>query len=278
VIGENMSITTNIAPLLDNTYGKTLEFEFETINVIDDNAVICDMRDDRGLGLLITASEASLKVGFSDEQVVYTKFKSNEKIRISFVINSNTKLALIYINGIVSGAVKYTSSFSVNKPLMFKGSSNAGIKLKQILIFRAILTSDQILNNYILYRDTVDEMIALYDRNNIVENSLFSVDKISQHIPVMLITGDVASLEAQSSTDAQTAVDIEYIADVPTRNFKMKGACLRIQGTSSASYPKKNYRIYTQRKKFNTTLYDYLGNVVEDKKYAFKEGSIPVDC
>lgn len=279
IIGEGMSITTNITPLYDNTYGKTLEFEFETINVVDDSAVLCDLRDTNGLGLLLTASEASLKVGLDDKQIVSTKFKSNENIRISFVINSNTKLVFIYINGIVSGAIKYTSSFNVYKALTFTGSSDANIKIKQILIYNGILTSDQILNNYILYRDTVDEMISIYDKNDIIENSLFSVEKISRQLPVMLITGDIAWMETQTTTSSQTPADIEYInVGDPTKNFKMKNACLRIQGTSSANYPKKNYRVYTNRKGFDTTLYDYNGNIIEDKTYSFKDGAIPVDC
>ena len=280
VIGEGMSIETDIKPLLNNTYGKTLEFEFETINVVDDNAVICDVRNSNGLGLLITASEALLKIGSAEDQVVSTKFKANERMRVSFVINNDTKMVLIYINGIVSGAIKYNSStFSIDKNLSFYGSSDAGVKLRQVKVFNTKLTSDQILNNYILYRDTIDEMRSLYERNDILDGAFFSIEKLSQHIPVMMITGDINWLETQKDTDAQKEVDVEYVNyNDPTKNFKMTGACLRIQGTSSAGYPKKNYRLYTERKKYNTTVYDHEGKIVADKKIAFKDGSIPVNC
>lgn len=187
-----MYIETNIQPLSNNTYGKTLEFEFETINVVDDDTVICDVRNDNGVGLLITASEASLRIGTAADQIVSTKFKANENIRLTFVLNAETKMALIYINGIVSGAIKFgNSTFSVTKNLNFKGSSYAGIQLKQVLIYGTKLNSDQILNNYILYRDTIDDMRTLYDRNDILEGSLFSIEKISQSLPVMMITGDI---------------------------------------------------------------------------------------
>lgn len=280
VIGEGMSITTNITPLKNNVYGKTLEFEFETVNVIDDDAIICDVRNDNGVGLLITASEASLRVGTASDQIVSTKFKSNENIRISFILNNETKMALIYINGVVSGAIKFgNTTFSVDKELSFVGSGDAGIKLKQILIYNTKLNSDQILNNQILYRDTVDEMLKLYDKNDILENALFSIDKISQQLPVMLITGDINWLETQKDTDAQTGVDVEYINyNDPTKNFKLFGGCLRIQGTSSAGYPKKNYRLYTKRKTYSGKLYDYLGNLIESQKYSFKDNAVPVNC
>lgn len=280
IIGEGMSIETSIKPFKDNTYGKALEIEFETINVVDDDAIICDVRNDNGVGLLLTASEASLRVGTAQDQVVSTKFKSGENIRICFVINNETKMVLIYINGIVSGAIKYgNTNFSVDKELNFSGSSDAGIQLKQVLVYGTKLNSDQILNNYILYRDSIDEMRKLYDRNDILDGALFSIEKISQSIPVMMITGDVAWLETQKDTDAQTGVDVEYINyDDPTRNFKMVGGCLRIQGTSSAGYPKKNYRLYTKRKTYSAKVYDYKGNIVESQKLSFKEGAAPVNC
>ena len=86
-------------------------------------------------------------------------------------------------------------------------------------------------------------------------------------------------METQKDTDAQTEVDVEYINyNDPTKNFKLFGGCLRIQGTSSAGYPKKNYRLYTKRKKYSGKLYDYLGNLIESQKYSFKDKAVPVNC
>jgi hypothetical protein len=82
--------------------GKTIEIEFSTTNVNDDNAVICDLRGDNGAGLVITATKVSL---ISEGGVVIeTPFKDNESIRVAFVINkytdaTNKCMSFIYING-----------------------------------------------------------------------------------------------------------------------------------------------------------------------------------
>ena len=65
-VSDGMSIVTNIKPLLTTTYGKTIEIEFETANVTNDNAIVCDLRNDDGLGLVITASKATMAVGYGD--------------------------------------------------------------------------------------------------------------------------------------------------------------------------------------------------------------------
>jgi hypothetical protein len=52
---------------------------------------------------------------------------------------------------------------------------------------------------------------------------------------------------------------------------------MRIQGTSSRFYPRKNYRFYTNKADY-TVLYNSNGEVVRDGLYAFKDNAQPVDC
>lgn len=283
VLSSGMSITSSIKPLNSTSYGKTIELEFETFNVTDDNTVVCDLRNNQGLGLLITASYASLKVGFGEKEEVCTNYKADENVRISFVLDSINKLAIIYVNGIMSGAVAITSNLSVNKNLSFIGSSTAGIKIKQIRIYDTQLSSEQILNNYILYRDTISEIKDLYNKNDIVDGRLISIEKVSDYVPVILLTGEeIFWLEAQKDTDIEIKIDVEYInKQDPTHQFKFYGGCCRIQGTSSAGYVRKNWRIYSKRKdKFVADAYDWQGVPVNDSKrrIAFKEGAVPVNC
>lgn len=281
VISKDMSITNTICPLLDTKNGKTLEFEFETFNVTDDDAIICDLRNNDNIGLCITASKAFLNVGA--EESVSTNYKSEENVRISFVIDSLNKLALIYVNGIVSGAVTFNSNFNINKQLCFKGSNSAGIKLKQIKIYDTQLSSEQILNNYILYRNTISEIKELYNRNDILDGGIISPEKVSNFIPVILLTGEqIFELETQKDTDLEIKIDVEYInKQDPTHQFKFYGGCCRIQGTSSAGYVRKNWRIYSKRKdKFVADVYDWQGKLVTDSKrrIAFKKDAVPVNC
>ncbi len=262
--------------------GRTLEFSFCTTGVSDDDAVICSlMKND--IGLKITASEIILQS--REGKTVSTRFKSEENVRIAIVINrrtgtTNKGLAFIYIDGILSGATKFAASDSFESDVNFSmsGSSDAEIKLYQIRAYDTALSSDQVLNNFILYQNTTTEMQDAYYRNDITESgsSALSMDKLEKFLPVMLVTGNIPVLEATKNKKEQITVDIDYYnLQDPTKSFTMKKAAMTPQGTSSMSYPKKNFRIYT-KKIDDTKVYDYQGNEIEDKLYAFKDGAQPV--
>ena len=286
LINSGASFSINIAPLANDatSTGKTLEFEFSTRNVENDDAVICDLTTN-GKGLLITASEARLTSAAGE--VVSTRFKAGEVNRIAFVINRKTGvtykgLAFIYVNGILSGAVNYGSAdnFLSSKELVFVGTDSAQVELRSMRFYDTALSAENIINNYILYRDSLNEMMEVYYRNDIYEEGTqtFSPDLMLHRLPVMVITGDIPTLEAATSTSTQILVDIDYTNEQdPTKNFKMKNAALRIQGTSSLAYPRKNFRFYTQ-KEASTMVYDADGKVIQNKLYSFKDGAQPVDC
>lgn len=281
------SLAIDYAPLANNptNTGKTIEIEWMTKNVTNDDAIICDLRGDNGVGILITATKVSMIS--ADGVVIETEYKSDENIRLAFVINkssgvTNRRLSFIYTNGIVSRAEQWasTDNYTSNRELLFTATEEAEVSLKQIRIYDNALSSDNILNNFILYRDTIAEMMEVYDRNDVYEDgtTTFSPDKMMRRLPVMIVTGDIPTLENTSDKDTQIVVDIEYYnLQNPTKNFKMAGAAMRPQGTSSMGYPKKNFRIYTE-KVDGTILYDHENKVVENKLYAFTENAQPVNC
>lgn len=281
------SFTINYAPLNDNptNSGKTIEIEWSTKNVTNDDAIICDLRNNNGVGIVIRATKVSMIS--ADGVIVETEYKSDENVRIGFVINRaegtiNRRLSFIYTNGIVSRAEQWasTDNYNSDKEIEFYATNEAEISLKSIKIYNTALSSDNMLNNFILYRDTISEMMEVYDRNDVYEEgtTIFSPNKMMNRLPVMIVTGDIPILENTSDKDEQIIVDIEYynIQD-PSRSFTMKNAAMRPQGTSSMGYPKKNFRIYTQ-KVANTELYDSTGTLVENKLYSFKDKAQPVDC
>lgn len=283
LITNGASVDVNITPLSpDPTLtGKTLEFEFATSNVFDDDAVVCDLRNASGTGLLITASEASMKSAGGSR--VAMKFKAGDSNRISFVVNpktgaTNKGLVFIYINGICCGAVNYsdTDNFTSTKTLRIGGTSGCDVELKSLRFYNTALNADQILNNYILYRDNSEELLRLYDRNNIYEEGTqsFSVDKLAAQCPVFIFTGDIPTLENTTDKNETIYVDVEYInLQDPSRSFTGKGIRLRPQGTSSMGYPKKNLRPYTGYGE----VWDNLGNIMLNGLYSFKEKAQPVN-
>lgn len=286
VMSNGANIVVSDTPLSGNvtSTGKTMEFEFSTSNVKDDDAIVCNLRSGN-CGLLITASEASLTSSAGAK--VSVKYKSGENIRIAFVINKATgvvdkQLIMIYVNGKLSGAATFgvNDNFLVRETLKIKSSDDVIVELKSLRFYDAALTAEQILNNYILYRDTAAEMLTVYDRNDIFTEGTtdFNLDALARQLPVMVITGDIPAIEATTNKNLQIEVDIEYINQQnPELSFRIERGALRPQGTSSMSYPKKNLRPYTTKLGY-TKLYDADGNEVENRLYAFRIGSQPVDC
>lgn len=114
-------------------------------------------------------------------------------------------------------------------------------------------------------------MRYIYNRNDVLEDDRISLDKTRHGLPVMIITGDLLDLDEKSDTDYYITANIDYYNDQdPLKNFKIDNARIRIQGTSSRFYPRKNYRFYTNKADF-TILYDSQGNVVKDGLYAFTD-------
>ena len=314
VIARGSSIDIDFKPFADPSRlaaGCTFEFEFNTSNVYDDDAVICNLCDDSGApGIIITATEAKFMItkgasGPESDTAASTKFKSGENNRISFVItprgeqDNRGRFVKVYVNGVICGAVvyDYNANLTNNKSLHFEATEGAEIELGSIRFYSSALSNDEILDNYIFYRNDIDERIELYKKNNIYdESNIIDIDVIKQQIPVMLFKqrlkddgsgeteGKIEDIETEYVDKKKTIyLDVEY-EDVqnPTFNFRVERARIRPQGTSSMKYPKKNFRIYTRKKddagNYESKLFDYEGNEVSKRRYSFKTGAAPVDC
>ena len=283
VINSGAYVDINISPLASDptNLGRTLEFEFSTENVSDDDAVVCDLRNEAGTGLLITASEAILTSAGGSR--VGTKFKSGENMRITFVINKKTGtvnkgLLFIYVNGSFFGSESYSSSDNLTSEriLHIGDTTHAEIHLKALRFYNSVLSDDQVLNNYILYRDTTNEMLFLYGRNDIYEDGTqnLSVDKLAAQCPVFIFTGDIPALENTTDKNKTIYVDAEYINLQETwRSFTAKAIRLTPQGTSSMGLPIKNLRPYTSY----GMMWDYLGNIIVNGLYSFADRAQPVN-
>ena len=285
-IQSGASLSFDFAPLASDpsSLGKTVELEFATENVNNDNAVLMNLIGSNGAGIKLTATNIQVKSRGGVD--LSRNFKSDENIRVSIVINrksgaTNKGLVFVYINGILSMAQNYANSDSfISDSTLTIGGVDAGILLKQIRIYNTALTSSAVLNNFILYRDSISEMVSIYERNDLYETGTtkFDVNKIAGYLPVMIITGNIPAIENTTDKKLQIVAKVEYTnLQDPTRSFRIENGIITGQGTSSMTYPRKNLRIYT-RKSDQTVLYDYEGHVVQDRLYSFKAGAQPVDC
>jgi len=300
VIPDGASFVTDYAPFANDIKGTGFTFgiEFETARVLDETTPVLDLTNN-GNGLLITTSEISfITSSTATGTTLATRYKPEENIRIDVVVyplntGAHPGMMFIYVDGIMTGAADYAASDSFISPktIEFIGTDDANVRVKQIRCYPRALTDNEVLNNFILYQDTVEDLVSAYDRNDVyVENTeRMSDNKLAARTPIIVITGDVDRLQHFTKDDKGTYVRMDKIEVInyqdPTKNMTLINPSMRCQGTSSMAYPRKNFRFYTQadnkdetQPRYTTQMYDWEGNELtgDDRLYSFKDGAQPV--
>lgn len=304
---QKESSTENLYEYVGGDQGITIELEFMTQNVTNEDTVLCDMINERSTddcGLLITGSE--IRFNTPGGESVSSRFKEGDMNRAVIVVrpysfeNENNEevfkgLVELYMNGVMTNVAKYSKSEkfevyewdengnAISKRLRFTGGDGADLVIKYIRVYNTVMTPDEIVNNYIIYRDSATEMLNLYNKNNVInEQGVITPNAMLElgNIPILIFVGRTvedelatgcgntngydggykpgaiganstnwyATLEATTNKKEKVDMDVIYYNPLDKRkNFKFVKAYITPQGTSSMYYPKKNYRIYTQK-------------------------------
>lgn len=265
------------------TTGATYEMELTCTNVTDRKGTVVDCMTG-GVGFRLTTQEALMRTGAGSE--VGTKFASGMTLKIAFVVQEKKagRLMMLYVNGILCGAKQYASTDSLlqAEPTNIRiTSESADVEVRNMRVYNRALGDDEELSNYMVDRPTSDEMVVLFEKNQVMddEGTDVDIDKLrAMGKSVMRIVGDVNLVNQTNNKKFEVPVDIYfYSAYGKEYDFIIYQCGLRIQGTSSTTYPRKNYRIYFSRStKYGTKLY-VNGVEVADFKYSFKPGARPID-
>ena len=250
------------------TTGKTIELEFATRDVMDYDATVISCLSG-GRGIKVTAQKASLT---SEQSEVSTQYKEDEHVRLAFVVEkrAENRLILVYINGILSGAVQYPTDddFSQSSPVGISiGSNSCTTDIYGIRVYNNSLTRYQVLNNWIADSQAIDDLLARYQRNKVYDDyGQIVIDDLPQDLPYLILEGpELPQYKGDKKTVSGSFVD-------PTdssRNFTFSGASINVQGTSSQYYARKNYKV--------TFKGGFVVDGVTAAKYALRPGAIPVD-
>lgn len=265
------------------TTGATYEMELTCSNVTDRKGTVVDCMAGN-VGFRLTTQEALMRTGAGSE--VGTKFASGMTLKIAFVVQEKkgNRLMMLYVNGILCGAKQYASTDSLlqAEPTNIRiTSESADVEVRNMRVYSRALGDDEELANYMVDRPTSDEMVVLFEKNQVMddEGTDVDIDKLrAMGKSVMRIVGDVNLVNQTNNKKFEVPVDIYfYSAYGKEYDFIIYQCGLRIQGTSSTTYPRKNYRIYFSRStKYGTKLY-VNGVEVADFKYSFKPGARPID-
>lgn len=249
--------------------GKTIEIEFATHDVANYNATIVSCMSD-GIGLRITPQT----VYFNGSQTsLSTLYKEDEHIRLSITVGkqSNYRLILIYINGIMSRAIQYANGEQFNQLTpadITIGSNDCGVDIYTIRVYDQDLGDKSILDNWIADTQVGTLLQDRYARNQVYSVSGdITIDSLPGDVPYMVIElPELPQYKGDKKTCSGRFVDpIDN-----SKSFTFTGCQINVQGTSSAIYYRKNWDM-----QFKEGFVMPSGSTMPT--YALRTGSIPFD-
>ena len=250
--------------------GKTIEFEFATKDIMNYETEIMSCFAD-GKGFVFTPQKATLS---SEQSSVFTQYKEDEHVRVSFVVDKKVENRLInvYIDGVLSGTIQYPESddFQQTNPVGITiGSNDCTVDLYCIRIYSNNLTRYQILDNWIADTQNGYDMLQRYNHNNIYDDyGQIVISKLPADLPYLVIEGPMLP---QYKGDKKT-VSGYYVDPInPEKSFRFEDATIDVQGTSSQYYKRKNYKI----KFSNGFIMEVSGETLE--VYQMRDDSIGVN-
>ncbi|MEY8684837.1 hypothetical protein AB9N12_01405 [Bacteroides sp. AN502(2024)] len=277
--------------------GATIEIEFRVGNVVERGAEVISCMDG-GKGLSVTTEEASIKTGTllhytnedgedaSREIKIGTKFAPGEWLKVAFVIGRRTegRLMELYVNGNRAGADIYDNSyyFRQDHPAGITiDSGMADVELKTIRIYDRALTDDEILENRMVDAGSTDDMMRLYEENDILgDTGDVDIDRLRSKGKGVMRIVRVGGLDEVNETNNKKT---DFMSDVyfyspfgKEYDFVLRDCYIRIQGTSSTKYPSKNIRVYFSKGGANLS-FEINGVAQVGGNYAMRPGSIPMN-
>ena len=311
--------TINVKPFEQDATGSglTVELEYRLTNVMDRDADVIHCMEaqagsDYGKGFSIKAGQVQLYTG--DTKMVDTpdedehgniiqrerpigvamEVASDEWLKVAFVIHtrstenttSGNSLMCLYINGVLSKVDQYTGDFMQEVALPITIDSTwADVEVRTVRIYGRALSSDEELGNWIVDRETAQEMEAKYTANAVLGvDGKVSADILTRRSKgVMVIVPESAVLNAVAANDKKadfTASKVYWYSPYgDAYDFVSENCYFRLQGTSSTKYPRKNWRIYLAKGPedgVNTRLY-VGGELVSGRKYKLRPDSIAMN-
>jgi len=239
--GPDSYAIINCSPLADYTRGKTIEIEFESEKINNDQDVLIRIGSDYQARIDITPNSAIL-YDTGGEERIKTNFKTNERLKLHFIINprsNNEKSELIFIvnNGILERGISSSSfSFETTGPIKI-GGSNSGVKVYTIRVYDFPLTYKEAYNNWVFDAENKQDIIT---RNDIYVSNKMSYDKCCGLLDTILITGDLSRLLDKDSKKKQSETDVTIQRTCPydsSKDFICYNALIRKHGQSTLNYP-----------------------------------------
>lgn len=244
------------SPIATGANGATIELDFMTDDVSDTGATLMSCMLN-GIGFKVTAEEVMFS---SSAQSMSTPFQPGKRMRVAFVIDapsSADKLIHMYINGVDgsgSGVKAFNPGSEIiqqNAPITIS-STGAAIWIYAIRVYTTAKDRKDTATNFIASLPSISEQTAEYNLNQIFDanSGLVTRNALAAAAPdmtIVMLTGPkmpTAKIETNGSVTKEDArVDGQIIDPDATLCVSFTNQKIAIQGTSSAAYFRKNYKL-----------------------------------
>lgn len=195
-------------------------------------------------GIEMTASKAFLK---SDSISLETQYCDEEYIELEMEILKRTKddvrrYAKFWIDGVPSNYIQYgedDNSFAMNIPSITIGSNECDVLIYQIKFYESSLDIDEHMNNFYIDAPSGADMIARYNRNNIISGQEeIDPELVAAANPDLLVhiyeipPGHRMPMDKK---DEQPCIYKQYQGKSGLK-YEDLNAKIKVQGTSSEKY------------------------------------------
>jgi hypothetical protein len=237
----------------------------------------------------ITPTSASLYDSGKGRRI-YTNFKSNEKIKLSFVIAGNAVYdndnTLLYIsnNGILErAALKGGYDYAAATGNIKIGGSASGIRVYSIKVYQKALTYKESYNDFVFDSNDKTDIVL---RNNVLDGGNISYTACINKLDTILIEGNLTDLlNPNSGKEAETNATITRTCPFdPTGNSNFVASNVRIRkhGQSTLRFPISSLKFWLNKASMDIgnpelnwsagTKYNFAKN-----RYIMKQGAIPAN-
>lgn len=237
-----------------------------------------------GIGIVIKSQKATLSSSVKAMTVPYIDEEKIEfEVNLTNADNYREILMLLdadYSKGDVYDASAESFVQTTPQPIHF-GSENCDVYIYRFKAYDKSLTDAQIINNHILEKQNSDEMIAEYQRNQILTGQLIDPELLAKTNPdlrILKITCD----HFPTSKDKVTGCKIQqiYKNGRPEDNWTVTNGMIRGQGTSSMEYKTSALNIDIEGDEFHwigedgldhySTYYQMSPNDIGEKYFNIK--------
>ena len=265
-------VEIDLQPYLDNVkQGSTIDIHFNQTSVGIENARVLDYTEIENpqKGIYIDTLETKL---VSEVSTGLVKLDEDTDTRLTYVIDRDNKIAIIYLNGVINRVFKLSDTgtgvnatyenFSHKEKIYLNSRKGedlfADCKIYSLRVYNRALSHEEVLQNHIADIEDLNEQEKMYNKN--FANS--DIPEIRMYGNTENMTGEIFQ-----------TMRIKYTSpneDLYGQSFDTMYNQVRWQGTSSQQYAMKNYQVYLKDNNMADMYYTPFANGIPEKVYTFK--------